>query len=64
MTLEATLEKYHEHGNIIVYTKYIQKQVRTDMLAIARANCVLSNDARELYQDLQAYDRFESGLTF
>ena len=46
------------------YTKMIQLRVREEMLAIARANLVLSNDASEIYKDLQTYDRFESRLNF
>lgn len=38
--------------------------VRAEMLSVARANLVLSNDAKELYKDLQAYDRHELGLNF
>lgn len=47
-----------------LFAKNIALIVRTEMLAIAKANTVLSNDANELYQDLQAYDRFERGLNF
>lgn len=46
------------------FAQLIATLVRTEMLALAKANMILSNDAKELYQDLQAYDRFESGLNY
>ena len=48
----------HEFANLIATL------VRTEMLSIAKANKIIGSDATELYKDLQAYDRFESGLNF
>lgn len=47
-----------------MFAKLIQFRVLDEVLAIARANTVLSDSALELYKDLQAYDRFERGFNF
>ena len=46
------------------FAQLIAQLVRNEMLAITRANAIFSNDADELYKDLQAYDRFERGLNY
>ena len=46
------------------FAHLIATLVREEMLSVAKANTVVSNDAYELYKDLQAYDRFERGLNF
>ena len=51
----------------INYTEFalsIAQLVRNEMLALTRANAIFSDDANELYKDLQAYDRFERGLNY
>ena len=54
----------HEELDIDRFARQIQQLVMIEVLALARANMVLSDSANELYQDLQAYDRFERGLNF
>lgn len=54
------IDEFHFHK----FAQLLQLRVRQEMLAIAKANLILSNDAKELYEDLKAYDRFESGLNF
>lgn len=63
--LTASKQIHHPnytHSQVLAYA--IATLVRNEMLAIARANTILSNDANELYQDLQAYDRFERGFNY
>ena len=50
--------------DIQMFAKLIQYQVLEEVLKIAYANTILSNDAQELYKDLQAYDRHERGFNF
>jgi tRNA(Ile2) C34 agmatinyltransferase TiaS len=47
-----------------LFAKLIQYKVLDEVLAIARANTIVSDSALELYKDLQAYDRFERGFNF
>jgi hypothetical protein len=54
----------HYGTNNEEFAKLIATLVRQEMLAIAQANLAFSNNATELYKDLQAYDRFEQGLNF
>ena len=54
----------HEEIDLPTFAKMIQFQILDEVLAIARANCILSDSAKELYKDLQAYDRFERGFNF
>jgi hypothetical protein len=70
--LKAATRSFQETNGVYIvpvtdqheFAHLVATLVRQEMLAITRANLVLSNDAKELYKDLQAYDRFESGLNF
>lgn len=64
--LEGTLGSYVLAAdiNVVRFAEQVAAIVRGEMLSIARANCVVSDSANELYKDLQAYDRYESGLNF
>jgi hypothetical protein len=50
--------------DIQMFAKLIQYKVLDEVLAIARANTIVSDSALELYKDLQAYDRYERGFNF
>ena len=54
----------HEILDTDMFAKLIQYKVLDEVLAICRANCILSDSAKELFNDLQAYDRFERGFNF
>ena len=54
----------NEEVDLTIYAKMIQFAILDEVLALAKANLVNFNDAKELYKDLQAYDRFERGLNF
>lgn len=69
--LKGTTGSYIDNGtyiaadiNIPKFAAQIATLVRTEMLLLAHANTIVSNDANELYKDLQAYDRFERGLNY
>ena len=54
----------HDTLDTDMFAKLIQYAVLDEVLAIARANCIVSDSALELYKDLQAYDRHERGFNF
>lgn len=64
MTLDQINHCLASSTSLVDYAKLVATLVRLEMLAVAQANTVFSNDAMELYKDLQAYDRFESGLNY
>lgn len=53
-----------ERLDIPKFAKIIQFKVLDEVLAICKANVTFSNDASELFKDLQAYDRYERGFNF
>jgi hypothetical protein len=64
MTLDHIEQMHYTSRTPEEFAIKIARHVRKEMLALAHANTVVSNDATELYQDLQAYDRYESGLNY
>lgn len=54
---------WHEcNQNIHIYAKAIKAKVRNDIILICRANLLLSDSAKELYNDIRAYDLYERGI--